>query len=151
MRLTVSLLTFGALVIGCANEAPEGPPTVKYGQAECAECGMIVSNERYSAAIVLAPGERDRERIFDDINCMVEHDTSKQVPDSARRYVHDAATLTWVPASDAVFVKNPDVHTPMGSGLQAFAASTTTMPASSMTYQQLRAAARAVDPWATGK
>lgn len=124
---------FAVLMIGCGGEVIEGPPQVKYGHAECAGCGMIVSSERYASALVLPKGNEDRERIFDDINCMIEYETQHTLPERTRRYVHDAQSQQWLDAEAAAFIRNPDVHTPMGSGLQAFAQTT---PAAK-TYGQL--------------
>lgn len=123
-------------LIGCGGERGDGPPQVKYGRAECASCGMIVSSERYASAIVLPESHADRELIFDDINCMLEYESSKAVEPDAKRYVHDAIDSQWLVAEQAKFVRNPEVHTPMGSGLQAFVHPPSTMEA--LTYAQLR-------------
>lgn len=143
-QILLSLLVCSA-VAGCGNEPSEGPPDVQYGHAECTNCGMIVTNERYAAAAVLPIGEPNRELIFDDINCLIEFERSRPLSANARRYVHDASSLKWLRAEEAQYVRDPAVHTPMGSGLQAFSRSSTTISSASQTYDQLVAESKAGD------
>lgn len=149
MRSRILTLAAVMLAAGCSEDRGNGPPAIKYGHAECAGCGMIVSSERYASAIVLPAPSEPRDLVFDDISCMLEYETAHDIDRAALRFVHDADSLQWLPAKDATFVRNPEVHTPMGSGLQAFARPPTTMPAKS--YEQLCRETGAPSPAEAGR
>ena len=69
------------LLAGCGGEsATAGPPEISYGRDTCHRCGMIVSDERYAAALVATDGTT---RVFDDIGEMVE--TVRKVGDAEGR------------------------------------------------------------------
>jgi copper chaperone NosL len=115
-RVLVVALVVLALA-GCPGaEAPAGPPDVRYGVDACDRCQMIINEARHAAAYVTAAGEVRR---FDDIGCLVEHRaaTPEQVA-SVWLHGQDGA---WVEGARATVVRAPDVITPMGSGLLAFA------------------------------
>ena len=62
------MLAVGGLLVlltACGQDAPAGPPTVRYGQDPCAGCGMIISDDRFAAAWVDPAGEA-APRLFDD-------------------------------------------------------------------------------------
>ena len=47
---------------GCADRSADGPPVVHYGQDVCAACNMIVSEERFAAALVVKTDGLDGHR-----------------------------------------------------------------------------------------
>lgn len=111
----VVLLAFG----GCSKRVVEGPPVVKYGQDECALCGMIVNEDRFAAALLI---EKDGARSylhFDDIGDLIQYE-EKHHPAVVSRFVHDFNSRQWTVAEDATFVVSETLHTPMGSGIVAF-------------------------------
>jgi copper chaperone NosL len=121
--LPVFLLVTAA---ACAGDRSTGPPEIHYGLEECRHCRMIVSEERFAAAVV----EDGEAAPFDDLGCLVAHlrERGDGVPaDSSGAgndmvaWVHDYPTGGWLPAAGAHFVRDPEVITPMGSGLLAFA------------------------------
>jgi len=121
--LPVFLLVTAA---ACAGDRSTGPPEIHYGLEECRHCRMIVSEERFAAAVV----EGGEAAPFDDLGCLVAHlrERGDGVPaDSSApgggpvAWVHDHPTGHWLPAADAHFVRDPELITPMGSGLLAFA------------------------------
>ena len=118
-------LVFGVLValvvFGCARENPDAPPRIRYGQDECVLCGMIVSDERHAAALRITEDGRQRDLFFDDIGDLIEYERDNADLQVTRRYVHDFKTRQWLDASTAHFVQTDGVHTPMGSGIVAFA------------------------------
>ena len=106
------------LLAGCgANSSLEEPPTIRYGEDLCDECGMIISETRYSASYVTNTGE---VRHFDDLGSMLAYDARHQEPVHFY-WVHDFASEAWVKASEATFVTGDDLRTPMSWGLIAFA------------------------------
>jgi copper chaperone NosL len=105
------LLTCVAL-LGCAGD---GPPTVRYGEEECAHCRMIVNDDRFAAALVTPAGEA---RKFDDVVCLV--DQLRADPNAAKGlWVRGYRSGQWHDARQAFYVRGPKLQTPMGSGLAA--------------------------------
>ena len=121
LALIVAIIMIVALAAGCSREAGDGPPQVRYGQDECALCGMIVSDERHAAALRAVVDGETRDLLFDDVGDMVEYEQENSSVKAVRRYVHDFETRRWVDAEQAKFVQDDKVHTPMGSGILAFA------------------------------
>lgn len=130
--LTVSMRLFAlvllpalALLYGCRGEVLTGPPTLRMGRDECAECGMIISEDRCSSALLIErgnPGDREHA-MFDDIGCMLDYEHHlAQETRVVQGFVHDHESRAWVPASGAFFLyANRDrLRTPMGSGIAAF-------------------------------
>ncbi|MDI1290569.1 MAG: nitrous oxide reductase accessory protein NosL [bacterium] len=112
------------VLAGCGRSELQGPPELRLGHDECAECGMMINEERCaSAAIVEVAGQR-RYAMFDDIGCMLdyEHDHRNELR-TVDRFLHDHGTKAWIPASTAVvlYAEAGKLQTPMGSGIVAFA------------------------------
>jgi copper chaperone NosL len=134
MNRTRLLVAFACVVpiVGCSDRPLEGPPEIRVGHDSCAECGMLLSEDRCCAA-VLVEGSAGREhRIFDDIGCLLDWERSRasaSASDQAEggedlrvlgRFVRDYSTRTWLVAEDARFVDGSAVVTPMASGLLGF-------------------------------
>jgi len=119
-RSTIAL----AMLAGCSPPPLEGPPDIRLGRAECAECGMLISEDRCSSALLI---ERDGHREYlnyDDLGCML--DDEREGLEGAMvidRFARDYGTRAWVRAEDATFLftQGRSMHTPMGSGMVAFA------------------------------
>lgn len=109
----------GALVavLGMGCSAPEtGAPEILYGLEECAHCRMIISEERYAAAIVDASGEVQK---YDDLGCILR--SNRKVAANETVWVHDMETGDWIDGRGAWFIHDPSRMTPMGSGVVGFA------------------------------
>ncbi len=107
------------MMAGCGGEQADGtaPPEINYGRDTCDSCGMIVSDERYAAALVGADGATE---IYDDIGEMME--TVREDGLNARRaWVHDWDSREWTDATSATYVRGDLETTPMGTGIVAFA------------------------------
>lgn len=117
------LLLFGAgLLAACGAPAitAQTPPTIHYGEDVCAECGMIISDERFAAGAVVEIGPNDyTHRIFDDIGGMVTYVADHPELTFANFYVHDYATQEWIDAHVATFLISEAIHSPMGHGILA--------------------------------
>lgn len=111
------------LLAACQSSLLTGPPELRLGRHECALCGMLVSEDRCSTAILVDDGGRRDYLFFDDIGCMLDAEHEGKVGSVLERYVHDYGTRTWVRAEEAIYVfASPKLlPTPMGSGLVAFA------------------------------
>lgn len=121
VALLAILLTAGVGVGGCDKEPGDGPPVVRFGQDVCAHCNMIVTDPRSVAASVVLRDGRRQVLVFDDLLDQVKHHATNPGEPVVKRYVSDYATKAWVDAAAAKYVRAEGVHTPMGSGLLAFA------------------------------
>lgn len=125
--VNVILATAVALVTiaGCTKIALTGPPELRLGRDECRECGMIISEDRCSAAIIEERDGRREHVLFDDIGCMLDYERERLAGAVVRdRWVHDYGSRSWVSTATAVFLSAPPqkLVTPMSSGMVAFAA-----------------------------
>ena len=114
-----------ALVIlaacGGGPATPE-PAKIRFGDTICAECGMIISQPKYASSFAYAESEgRFKSLAFDDIGDMLMFASEHPTWTIRRRYVHDYASAEWLPAETARFVRSPEIRSPMGHGLAAFA------------------------------
>lgn len=119
-----SMLSATIACIGCDSKPLSGPPELRLGRDQCRECGMIISEDRCSSALIV---ERDGHREYvkyDDIGCML--DFEREALDGAKvieRHAHDHDSRSWTNADQATFLvtDSDKVPTPMSSGLIAFA------------------------------
>lgn len=110
-----AILVLGVVLMGC--EAGQARlPRIRYGQDICARCRMIISEERFAAALVNEAGE---PAVFDSIECLIQ-DPRARKPAGAM-WVHDYESDHWLDARSAWFVRSPKLLTPMGGGLIAVA------------------------------
>ena len=122
-RITLSAFIAIALVAGCQQKpSAVTPPNIQYGQTPCEGCGMIVSDQRFAAAIILElpDGER-RPAAFDDIGCMLDYEREHHDGKVLARFVKDVTTGQWVSADVANFVRGKSIQSPMASGIAATA------------------------------
>ena len=104
------------LIVGCQAPRADQPPQIRYGEETCAFCGMLISEERFAAALTSVTGDTES---FDDVGCLL-HILTRPDRSGARVWVHDYRSGRWLEAPHAVFVHGDDVPTPMGGGLLAF-------------------------------
>ena len=98
------------------------PPKIYYSEDVCDHCNMIISDERFAAAMIIEVSEgRTDSRIFDDIGDMLYYHKKHPEFRVLARYVHDYETHAWLDAETAFYVHSKDVHSPMGHGIIACA------------------------------
>lgn len=102
-----------ALACG-ADDEPEGPPEIRYGYDLCSHCSMIIDAPDHAA---VARSRDGREARFDDLSGL--RSFLRTADGSWTAWVHTGAG--WLPAERAWYLRDPEVVTPMGSGLVAFA------------------------------
>lgn len=117
------LLIFLLAACGGAQIDPNVPPEIVYGEDVCARCGMIISDDRFAAALVVEKSANDYEQLlFDDAGEMfafvTEHNNQSKI---VSWFVHDYSSRDWLDATAAWFVVADSLHTPMGFGIAAFA------------------------------
>ncbi len=116
----LAILIF-AFVPACKRKASLDPPTIRYGEDACIDCGMIISDERFSAASLADdPDEGILPLLFDDIGDMLKYERDNPGITIVRRFVHDHPSKTWIPAETAHYIYAQTLETPMATGLAAF-------------------------------
>lgn len=128
VRLLCISLAAWAVVLsaGCDDRDLNAPPELRVGRDECAGCGMLIAEDRCAAAAIV---ERDGLRealVFDDLGCLL--DLERDPPERVlvvRRFARDYDARSWIDCESATFAWTGDsgIHTPMGSGILAFAKS----------------------------
>jgi copper chaperone NosL len=114
INVMMGLIAAGVLA-GCQPGDASRPPTVRFGEEACDSCRMIISDERFAAALVTATGDALK---FDDIGCLIQHEADQLRPD-VTYWVRDSRSGEWLNAREATFVRSPSVVSPMGFGLAA--------------------------------
>jgi nitrous oxide reductase accessory protein NosL len=123
-RTLPAVAALALTLLGCERAELSGPPELRLGRDECAECGMLINEDRCSSASLV---ERDGVREyahFDDIGCMLDYQHAHAADlRFLESFVHDHTTRAWCPTTTAVFLvaEREKISTPMGSGIVAFA------------------------------
>lgn len=123
MKTKLLALVLLLILAACARgQNQPKPPEIHYGEDMCAECTMIISDERFAAgyAYEISPGSY-KSLAFDDIGDMLVHASKHPDHKVTAWYVHDYTTKAWLDASQAHFVVSQDLQTPMGFGIAAHA------------------------------
>lgn len=120
-----ALLATGLLVVapgltscGKRTTGEPQPPPIRYGRSICAYCGMIINEARYAAGAILDDGSA---RLFDDIGDMLLYLRAHPEERAVALFVHDYHTEQWIRAEPAFYVVSPQILSPMGHGIAAFA------------------------------
>jgi copper chaperone NosL len=103
---------------GCAR----GPQAISYGTDACEFCSMTISDDRYAAAIVTDKG---RTYKFDSIECMLQSVSEGEKlagTDVNQWYATSYPNRgVLIPAPSTTILVSPNLPSPMGAGLTAFA------------------------------
>lgn len=118
LKALIALYLTAFVLSGCGEKDPSEPPKISYGRDTCAECRMIIDDERFASAAVSS--ER-RYLKFDDIGCMAAYE-KKRPASLLRAWVRDLEGAGWIARDKAYFVHLRDLVTPMGYGFAAFGA-----------------------------
>ena len=106
---------------GCGDAPSIAPPEILLGQDVCDVCGMIISDDRYAAGLVIDRGGEYETRSFDDIGCLLMFADEHADVTVAARYVRDFRSRPWRDAETAAYLHSGHLHTPMAFGLAALA------------------------------
>jgi Cu-processing system permease protein len=114
-RRGIALLFASGMMLGCGKPDLSRPPGLRWGEEACAGCRMIISDERFAAALV----SETREVLkFDDIDCLILHE-GQCLEDGTVYWVRDFTGARWIKAREATFVYSTSLVTPMNHGLAA--------------------------------
>lgn len=120
-RVAVGVISImlGAFAIGCAR----GPQAISYGTDACEFCSMTISDDRYGAAIVTTKG---RTHKFDSVECMLQSvmEGEKLAGTTVQSWYATSYPKRGIlmDATAIVFLVSPNLPSPMGAGVTAFAA-----------------------------
>lgn len=117
-----TLLAASLLMPGCDRPDPAAPPEITYGVSICADCDMIINDERFASAVIIQDARGGPvPLLFDDIGDQIRYERARPELTILARWVHDYNTRQWLRAESAHYIRSPDLHTPMASGIAAFA------------------------------
>lgn len=129
-----TILVFAFLLAACGSSAVK--PVDIEANDMCSFCRMAISEKQYAAEII---DQEENVIKFDDIGCMLHYmEGSTTKPKPAAIFVTDVETRSWLPADKAFFARPPNVKTPMGSGIVAFASKEKAGP-DAVAFEQLKA------------
>ncbi len=118
--LTYLLLAPVALFAGACSRPPDiAPPQIRFGEQECDSCRMLISDERFAAALVFERDGAVTKLAFDDINCLFTYLSDHPLTGTYHVYTHDVDTRAWLDARSACFISSAKLETPMASQVAA--------------------------------
>lgn len=116
MRRFFPGLVLLAVLSGCSGARDSAPPKIRFGREACAECHMIIDDDRFCGALF---GEEGVYLKFDDLGCMKRFEEGH--PGVSRTgWVRDFVSRGWLKKEEAYYVQAKNLPTPMGSGIAAF-------------------------------
>jgi copper chaperone NosL len=104
------------LLAGLAACAPSGPRPIAYGTEPCEHCHMTITDPRTSAEALTAGG---RTLVFDDVGCLAAWMADPEARGARGWVMSFVDGTTWLPADSAVYLRSPELHTPMATGFAA--------------------------------
>ncbi len=116
MRLLI-FISAAIIAASCSTD----PEPLNYGQDACHTCKMTLMDKKFGAELVTKKGKVFK---FDDVNCMLTYYNSSEIKpeEFAHRLVVDFSTpAELVDASNAFYLKSPEIKSPMASQVAAFA------------------------------
>jgi len=126
MRRAMMILTFllvaimGLNLVACNRDTSDGPPNVILDDSVCAECGMILSDERFVTASILKSDDELKPVVFDDFNCQLNFEQKHLDLVIIKRWSHSYTDSTWVDTAAGWFVQSPQIRSPMASNFAFF-------------------------------
>lgn len=121
MFSATALLVAAVSIGGCRAKSDLDPPSIILGQHECEECRMIISEERFAAAVVFESDDGTTKHAFDDIGCLIDWLQKHGGHATQATYVKDYDTAAWLNIERAFFVQSETLRTPMASHIVAVA------------------------------
>ena len=120
--LLVAFAASACLVAGCERAEETGPPELRFGRDECAECKMSIIDERSAAAARVRTPQGAEVLLFDDLGCLLDLERGATEFEVSERWTRDYGSRAWTRAETAIYVFSEKIRTPMGSWIAAYAA-----------------------------
>lgn len=100
-------------IVACQS----GPEPIAYGEDNCANCMMTISDPKYGAELVSDKGKVFK---FDSIECLADYSTKVDVKTIKSMWVTDFSEKgNFLNAKDARFLRSENLRSPMGLYLSA--------------------------------
>ncbi|MFN3599193.1 MAG: nitrous oxide reductase accessory protein NosL [Aquificaceae bacterium] len=96
---------------------PDKPIPISLGVDVCEYCKMVIADERFSAQVITKKG---RVYKFDAIECMVAYYNQEEENIKKAYVVNFLNPKEFLEAERAVYVRSPDIKSPMGMNLSAY-------------------------------
>jgi copper chaperone NosL len=112
------VLAMAVLSAGCGGD---GPREIAWGREECAACRMRIIDQRFAAQLVTTRG---KSYSFDAVECLLGFLDRGELPPAEVRSLwvaNGAAEGALIDARTARYLRSPDIRSPMGFGVMAFA------------------------------
>lgn len=123
-RQLVVVVVTGVMLGGCGKKAVSGGhPNLKIGEDVCAECGMVINDERFAVATMVFEKGSTSPFLFDDLNCQGRYLGTHEELGIVSSWCHDYNDKSWLDANRAGFLQSNKIKTPVGSGIAAFGSS----------------------------
>lgn len=102
------------LLVACSQE----PAEIHYGSDECAQCKMMITDNRFATQIVTSKGRAIK---FDAIECLTAYRRQHNDElEGAKLWVSNFGSPgEWLPAQEALYVQSEVINSPMGASLLA--------------------------------
>ncbi|MEJ5339807.1 MAG: nitrous oxide reductase accessory protein NosL [Aquificaceae bacterium] len=101
-------------LFSCKSDKPE---PIKLGEDVCEYCKMVIADERFAAEVITKKGKVYK---FDAIECMVGYFNENEEDIKKAYVVNFLNPKEFIPAEEAVYVRSPDIRSPMGMNLSAY-------------------------------
>ncbi|MEW6506823.1 MAG: nitrous oxide reductase accessory protein NosL [Bacteroidota bacterium] len=113
----ILLATIFLLVISIAISCQSGPEPIAYGEDNCANCMMTISDPKYGSELISDKGKIFK---FDSIECLADYSTKVDSKTVRSMWVTDfSAKGNFLNAKDARFLRSDNLRSPMGLNLSA--------------------------------
>lgn len=119
MKTVFALFVLVMLSAACSAGSSElQAPEIAYNSDVCDECSMIISDAKFATATIDLKGNAHK---FDDIGGMLIYHLDHPESQVRAYFVHDYNTQTWLRGETALYVRSPEIDSPMNDGIAAFA------------------------------
>lgn len=111
-----------ALLFGLSNlyACNTGPEPIRYGQDNCQNCKMTLTDKRFGAEIITKKGKVFK---FDDLNCLVKYLQSGAEPEASIAQIVTVdfnKTGSFIAVEKAFFLQNESIKSPMRGDVASF-------------------------------
>lgn len=113
--ITLFFISLSITIIISACQS--GPEPIAYGEDNCDNCMMTISDPKYGAELISDKGKVFK---FDSIECLADYSTKVDAKIIKSMWVTDFSSKgSFLSANDALFLRSDNLRSPMGLNLSA--------------------------------